>query len=180
MPHRLPPVLSALDLPVAELAAARLDGELFRIDDAFAPVDEIEQPSHRAQALRAALPDRLIAEQRSAAWIWGALPAPPAHHELCVTAGVRTRSPGITWMRVREVVIESSEIATIGDQQVTTPLRTVVDLARFSTVFGEAEELMSRWLMRHHGFGAADCIDGMDRRRNLSNKRQAIARLRRL
>jgi hypothetical protein len=180
MSHRLPSVLSAHDLPVAELAAARLDGELFRIDDCFAPVDEIEQPSHRARALRAALPDRLIAEQRSAAWIWGALDAPPVHHELCVAAGVRTRTPGITWMRVREVVIEPAEIVTVGDLQVTTPLRTVVDLARFSMTFGEAEELISTWLMRHHGFGVADCVDDMDRRRNLPNKRQAISRLRAL
>jgi len=180
MPPRLPPVLSFHDLPVAELAAARLDGELFRIDDCFAPVDEIEQPQHRAGALRAVLPERLIAEQRSAAWIWGALDAPPTHHELCVTAGARTRSPGIGWMRVREVVIEPAEIATVAGLQLTTPLRTAVDLARFSADFGEAEELMVAWLMLHCSFGVIDCVDDMQRRRNLPNKRQAIARLKNL
>ncbi|CAN5360054.1 hypothetical protein BH11ACT4_BH11ACT4_03830 [soil metagenome] len=180
MPQRLPPVLSPHDLPLAELTAARLDGELFRIDDAFAPVDEIDQPSLRAGALRAVVPERLIAEQRSAAWIWGALDAPPIRHELCVTAGARTRSPGVSWMHVREVVIEPAELATIAGLQLTTPLRTVVDLARFSTEFGEAEALVCTWLMRRHGFGIADCLDDMDRRRNLPNKRQAADRLRRL
>jgi hypothetical protein len=180
MPQRLPSVLSAYDLPIAELSAARLDGELFRIDDCFAPVDEIEQPQHRAKALRAGLPDRLIAEQRSAAWIWGALDAPPTTHELCAAIGARTRSPSVSWMKLREVVIEPQEITTIDGMQLTTPLRTVVDLARFSARFGEAEELMVAWLMRHHGFTVADCLDDMNRRRNLPNKRKAIARLGRL
>ncbi|MCU1578643.1 MAG: hypothetical protein JWP19_847 [Rhodoglobus sp.] len=180
MPQRLPPVLSVHDLPVAELAAARLDGELFRIDDCFAPVDEIEQPAHRARALRAALPERLIAEQHSAAWVWGALEAPPLHHELCVATGARASSPGVGWMHVREVVIDPSEIATLDGMQVTTPLRTSIDLARFSATFGESEELVIAWLMRHHGFGVADCVDDMQRRRNLPNKRRAAARLARL
>lgn len=180
MPHRLPPVLSVHDLPLAELAAARLDGELFRVDGCFAPVDEIEQPVHRAGALRAMLPEQLIAEQRSAAWVWGALSAPPVHHELCVTAGIRMRSPGIGWMRVREVVIGPAEIATVAGLPVTTPLRTAVDLARFSVEFGETEELMVAWLMRHFAFEPADCVDDMNRRRNLPGKLQAIRRLSRL
>lgn len=180
MPQRLPSVLSANDLPFAELLAARLDGELFRIDDCFAPVDEIEQPAHRARALRAGLPERLIAEQRSAAWIWGALDAPPRIHELCAAIGARTRSPSVSWIRLREVVIEPNEITTIDGMQLTTPLRTVVDLARFSVRFDEGEELLVAWLMRHYGFTVADCVADMNRRRNLPNKRQAIARLGRL
>lgn len=180
MPHRLPSILSAHDLPVAELTAARLDGELFRVDDAFAPVDEIEQPAHRAAAVRASVPDRLIAEQRSAAWIWGALDLPPTHHELCIATGVRSHSPGVAWMRIREVVVDPSEVIVIAGLQVTTPLRTIVDLARFSPMFGEAEKRMVAWLMQHHGLGLADCEADIDRRRNLPGKRRALARLRRL
>src|SRR5687767_11814124 len=102
MPARLASVLTSSDLPMAELAAARLDGELFRIDDCYSPIDEVEQPRHRARALGAVLRDRLIAEQRSAAWIWGALDAPPPRHELCVATGARVRPPGLPWMVVRE------------------------------------------------------------------------------
>ncbi|MEP6480534.1 MAG: type IV toxin-antitoxin system AbiEi family antitoxin [Rhodoglobus sp.] len=177
MSQRLPHVLSGHDLPLAELLAARLDGELFRVDECFAPVDEIEQPTHRAGALSAILPERLIAEQRSAAWVWGALDTPPARHELCVVAGTRTRSPGVSWMRLREVVIEPGELTTIGGLQLTTPLRTVVDLARFSANFGEAEELIVQRLLHAHGLTRQQCLDDLERRRNLPNKRQALARL---
>lgn len=177
MPQRLPPVLSCLDLPLPELLAARLDGELFRIDDCYAPVDEIEQPSHRARALAAGLPDRFIAERHSAAWIWGALDLPPARHELCVAIGARTRSPGGSHRQVREVVIEPHEMTILGGLQVTAPLRTAIDLARFSTTFGAAEVHIVRWLMAHHGFTVADCLAEMARRRNLPNKRQAGRRL---
>ena len=178
MTQRLPVVLSAADLPLAELLAARLDGELFRVDDCFAPVDEIEQPRHRAEALRAGLPERLIAEQHSAAWIWGALDTPPRRHELCVAMGARVSHVGVTRSSVREVVIEPWEIETVGGMRVTNPLRTVVDLARFSATFGDSEERISRWLALSSGFGFADCIDDLNRRRNLPNKRQAAERLR--
>lgn len=177
MTQRLPPVLSASDLPVAELLAARLDGELYRIDDCFAPVDEIEQPRHRAGALVATLPDRLIAEQHSAAWIWGALGSPPVHHELCTVIGARVRTPGVSWMTVREVVIEPHEIAVIAGMQLTTRLRTVVDLARFSIRYGEPEERIVSRLMLDGGFSLDECLDNMNRRRNLPGKRQAANRL---
>ncbi len=180
MSHRLPIVLSEHDLPLAELAAARLDGELFRVDDCFAPVDEIEQTSHRAAALNAIVPERLIAEQHTAAWLWGALDTPPAHHELCVAVGARTRSPTVNWMRVREVVIEPTEIAAVDGMLLTSPLRTTVDLARFSIEFGEAEELIVIRLMMQFGFGVAACVDDMHCRRNLPNKRRAIERLEKL
>ena len=52
----LPPVLGALDLPAPELHAARLDGEVFALDECFCPIDEIEQSIHRARALAAILP----------------------------------------------------------------------------------------------------------------------------
>ncbi len=177
MPQRLPPVLSPGDLPIAELSAARLDGELFGVDACFAPVDEIEQPAHRAAALRAMAPDRLIVEQHSAAWVWGALDRPPAIHEFCVAAGARVRVLGVRWMRVREVIIDANEVTMIAGVQLTTPLRTVVDLARFSAEFGPSESSAVTRLLRTGGFSLADCLDEMNRRRNLPNKRQAAERL---
>lgn len=178
MTQRLPPILSSSDLPFAELLAARLDGEVFRVDDCFAPVDEIEQPMHRARALRAGLPDRFIAEQRSAAWIWGALEHPPLRHQLCAAVGARVRPPGPGWLMSREVVIEPSEVVILGGMRLTTPLRTAIDLARFSRRFGPAEEQIVHRLMRLGGFTIGDCYDDMNRRRNLPNRRQAVQRLR--
>ena len=177
MTPRLPSVLSKLDLPQAELSAARLDGELFRVDDCFAPVDEIEQPRHRAAALRARLPDRLIAEQRSAAWIWGALSAPPSHHQLCAAVDARVRPPGVGWMTVREVVIDPEDLYTVDDLLVTTPRRTAIDIARFSDHFGAEEVSIVTELMRLGKCDAVECLAEMDRRRNLPNKRRAAQRL---
>lgn len=173
---RLPSVLTALDLPLPELRAALLDGELFGLDDAFTPIDEVESPRHRARAAHAGLPHRLIAEQHTAAWIWGAAP-PPSRHEFCVAIAARARVSGDGAHAVREVVIEPNEIELFDGLQVTTPLRTALDLARFSVRFGQPEVQAIGWLMLHHGFDLGDCRDELDRRRNLPRKRLAHARL---
>jgi hypothetical protein len=173
---RLPPVLTAEDLPLAELQAVRLDGEVFALDAAFTPIDEVESPRHRARAAHAGLPQRLIAEQHTAAWIWGAAP-PPQRHEFCVAIAARARVAGDRGHAVREVVIGAAEVAIIDGLSVTTPMRTVCDLARFSAAFGRIEEDASRHLMLHHGFTIDDGIDEIERRRNLPRKHRAIGRL---
>jgi len=173
---RLPSVLTTDDLPLPELRAALLDGELFALDAAFTPIDEVESPRHRARAAHAGLPHRLIAEQHTAAWIWGAAP-PPSRHEFCVAIAARARVSGDGAHAVREVVIEPAEIVLFDGLQVTAPLRTVVDLARFSAEFGQREEQAARTLMLHHRFGLDDCLDEIEHRRNLPRKRRAIERL---
>lgn len=176
MTPRLPPVLSPADLPLAELLAARLDGELFGVGAAFAPVDELEQPLHRAASLAEANP-RLIAEQRTAAWIWGALPEPPARHEFCSTLAERVAHPTSRWLTVREVVLDADDIAVLAGRQVTTPLRTCVDLARFSTTFGTQERSIVVALSSTHGLGMPGFRALLDRRRNLPHKALAAERL---
>lgn len=170
---RLPAVLSADDLPDPELRAARLDGELFPVGDCFCPVDEIEQPRLRAAALHAGQSERLIGEQLSAAWVWGALDLPPQQLQFCVGVGARVSHSPARWMTLREVVIEPREVVDLDGRLVTSPLRTVVDLVRFSPRFGGHEIGAVR---RLGGFldEAAELIAG---RRNLPNKRRAMARL---
>ena len=170
MTVRLPAVLSTDDLPLAELFAARLDGELFRVDDCFAAVDEIEQPRHRAAALHAGLSERLIAEQLSAAWIWGALDTAPEQHQLCVATGARVSHAHPPWMTVREVVIGTHEIASLGGVLLTTPLRTAVDLARFGADFDHG-------ILARLGVRPQECLEYLDRRRNLPGKKLARQRL---
>jgi len=170
MIQRLPPVLSSADLPMAELLAARLDGELFRVDAGFAAVDEIEQPHHRAAALHAGLSDRLIAEQLSAAWIWGALDTPPASHTLCAAIGARVGHAHPPWMSVREVVIDAAEIVSIDGYLVTSPLRTALDLARFSERFDPD-------IVRRLDVDPLECSAEIERRKNLPGKLRALERL---
>jgi hypothetical protein len=173
---RLPAVLSACDLPLPELQAARLDGELFAIDGCFSPIDEIEQQRHRAASLAAVVPARLIAEQHSAAWVHGALELPPARHEFCADTRARVR-PSAPPFSLREVVIDPEDVIEIGGIGVTTPLRTTLDLARFCVDFGMAERVIACRLMAIGRFEFEDCLAALNRRRNLPGKRQAIARL---
>jgi len=173
---RLGPVLTAHDLPVPELMSARLDGELAALDGAWTPVDEIEQPRHRALSLALRLPDRVIIEQRSAAWVWGALPVAPQQHQLCAASGARVR-PGDGWPPVREVVIGDEEIWTFGAARVTSPLRTIVDLARFADAFDDEVRAAVNALLELGKLSADDCIATMDGRRNLPSKRRARTRL---
>lgn len=175
---RLAPVLHSADLPLAELCAARLDGELVALDGAFCPIDEPVSPLHRAHAAAQAGAGRLIAEQRTAAWIWGALLSPPARHQWCVSTGARARAPHPARGVVREVVIDADEIAVLGRVRVTTPLRTVVDVARFSPVFAGEEQQLVAALIELGGIRLADCRGALERRRNLPAKTQAWARIR--
>ena len=174
---RLAPVLHAGDLPLAELCAARLDGEVVRIDDAFSPVDVRDGPAARAAAASHGWSKRLIAEQRTAGWIWGALPDPPARHQLCTTTGARARPAIPLRCVVREVAIDTDEFAFVGALRVTRPVRTAVDLARFSARFAEAEARVIRSLLVLDGSGLDECRAALDRRRNLPAKKLAWERL---
>lgn len=145
--------------------------------DAYAPVDEIARERHRAAAVSIGIPPRLIAEQHTAAWVWGALSAPPRHHRFCVEVGARVRVPGVPWMSVREVVLTDADLATIGSLRLTTPLRTAVDLARFSADFGISEARVVRELLAIGQIDETQWRRHIESRRNLPNKRQAIERL---
>jgi len=174
----LPSVLSDLDLPAAELYAARLDGEVFAVGGAFLAVDEIEQPRHRVTAALAGLQVTLIAERLSAAWVWGALSAPPARHEFCVGIGSRVAHSAARWMTVREVVIDGDEIVELEGGLVTSPLRTVVDLVRFGDRFDAAEAGVVRRLAAIGDVHLDDAAHSIEARRNLPGKHRALARLR--
>jgi hypothetical protein len=173
---RLASVLSPHDLPAAELQAARLDGELFGIDSCYCPIDEIESPAHRGAALAALVPSRLIAEQRSAAWIWGA-GAAPARHQFCASVEARVRPAASLRISVREVVIDDASVVDVGGILVTTILRTIVDLARFSEDFSADREPVGR-LMELGRVSLRAAERDIHSRRNLPNKRRAIERLR--
>lgn len=177
MPQRLPSVLSRFDLPQAELHAARLDGELYAVDDCFSPIDEIDRSALRARSLSALFSPRLIAEQRTAAWVFGVLARPPTPHQFCADIAARVRPADIARITVREVVIDESDLLECGGLRVTTPLRTVVDLARFSPSFGERELRIASGIMRLDGLGVAECAAMLDRRRNLPGKRIALDRI---
>jgi predicted anti-sigma-YlaC factor YlaD len=173
----LPPVLHQLHLPLAELCAARLDGELFALDEAFVPVDLCDTPEHRARTVYLHCADRLIAELRTAAWIWGAAPLPPVRHELCARITARARPITVQRSVLREVVIEEDELRMLGGVLVTSPLRTTVDIARSSDEFDAQDAEIVRSLFRLGKLELADVRRALDRRRNLPNKVRAMKRI---
>ncbi|WP_074258910.1 hypothetical protein [Agromyces cerinus] len=127
---KLPNVLSTDDLSLAELCAARIDGELMPIDEGWAPVDEPDLPSLRAAAIALRAPRSLVIERRSAAWVHGALTAPPAVAQFCVPRTARVASVSGPRLLVREVAIEPDEIVEYRRARCTTPVRTGFDLLR--------------------------------------------------
>jgi len=172
---RLSPVLTIADLPLAELCAARLDGELLRVDDSFTSIDQPHDRALKAQTIALAWPERMIAERWSAAWVWGALAQPPARHTLCSSLGARARSSLPQRVAVREVVIDDDETVTMAGQRVTTPLRTITDLARFDE--SVPLDLLAS-LVELGGVTLDECRAALERRRNLPNKRVALTRIR--
>ena len=174
---RLPPVLSPSDLPAPELGALVLDGEGYRVDECVSPLDEVAGPLQRAAALAAQIPARLIAEQHSAAWIWGAQSTPPLRHEVCADITARTRPAPDALLALREVVLRHEDTTVLAGLAVTTPMRTAIDLARFVSHWDEIETQIVRALTTIGGFGILDCARAMNRRRNLPNKRIALERL---
>jgi hypothetical protein len=177
MTPRIPSLLTAADFSEAELSAMVLDGAVYRVGDCVSPIDEVPSAALRAAALALVIPARLIAERRTAAWVWGAANDLPARYEVCADIGARTRPPSPHRLVIREVVIDDDEVVDFAGFKVTNPVRTAIDVARIAELFGDAEiDLVAR-LMRTAGFTAASCIAGMERRRNLPNRRAAAERL---
>lgn len=176
MPLRLGSVLSDRDLPASELGALILDGEAYRLGDCFAAIDEASGPLLRAASLTRELPPRLIAEQHTAAWVWGATAQPPARHEVCADTRARTRPAFDNRLNVREVVILHDDIAMLAGTAVTIPMRTAIDLARFVETWNDDETRTLTELLRIAQCTVLDCARAMNRKRNLPNKRIALER----
>lgn len=180
MPRLLPPVLSTLDLPPAELSAARLDGELFALGDGYAPIDAAEDVSCRALSLCRSLPQRFVAERRTAAWIHGALTVPPQIHEFCVDVEARYRVVTGSGYATREVVLGDGDVITIGSLQVTTCRRTVIDLLRMPAFDERTRARTIRSLAEIDNFSLDSIRTELTMRRHLPGKLTVIARLDRM
>jgi hypothetical protein len=197
----LPTVLTARHLPAPELSCMRLDGEVYALADGWCPIDELEGPAHRAQAVLGERSERLIAELGTAAWVWGVTPTLPRVVEFCVDLGARARLRISPIVRVRELVLDPGDRIDLGGgggggsgggpggrprgapgggsggAAVTSRLRTAVDLARFRDPLSADDAASIVKLARQGGFGLEECRELMDRRRNLPEKRRALARL---
>lgn len=130
MPYPTPEILSADDLPLAELHALRLRGELVALGEGFAPLDQPSTPASRAASLEPTAPPNAIIDRMSAAWVWGASDEPPPVTEFAIDITLRKRKLN-AHLVVREVAYVDGDLTEIvAGMQITTVQRTMIDLAR--------------------------------------------------
>lgn len=152
-------LLTHHDLPVAELCSAKLDGELIAVGEGWSPVDLPVIESVRAQAAALLVPPRVIAERMTAAWIYGLVPEPTPHH-FCVDARSRAHVVPSSRLRLREVICAAGDTAALGGIRVTTPLRTVIDLARHGAT---EEQALLQVIAAVLSYGRLDPQSALDR-----------------
>ncbi|GAA2460607.1 hypothetical protein [Agromyces soli] len=126
---RLPDVLDTTEFSLAELCAARIDGELVPVVDRWVAIDAPDVPAVRARALGGAPGGPAIAGW-SAAWVHGATPVPPVVAEFCVPHGARVARSRDPRRLVREVAITAADHTMVGGCRCTSLERTAFDLLR--------------------------------------------------
>lgn len=116
-------------LSLPELAAARLDGHVVDLGEAYIPADLIEGADVRAASIGPLVQDGAAACGPTAAWIHGAGDAPPPVHHVkrCVERRVRPRTSAR--LVFHDTVLAAADVVMIGGVAVSTPARTMVDLA---------------------------------------------------
>jgi hypothetical protein len=172
----LPSVLYERDLPLPELHAARLDGEVYAIDECFAPIDQANISQVRARALWSLVGDRAIAAGESALWIYGYLNDPPHRHTLCVPRTNRQTLHRTGRMIVRETRMTHGDTQLIDRLRITSPTRTVLDLV-MGQAFGSGEHAALVWLIGRLGADVAACRSRIGTTTHLPGRRAALERL---
>ncbi|MEJ1092643.1 hypothetical protein [Microbacterium istanbulense] len=131
-------------LSLPELTAARLDGHVVELGDAYVPADTVEGVDARAASVAAGIPDRMGACGPTAAWIHGAgLLPPPVHHVRRIAEG-RFR-PGVGHaVIVHEPALEPPDGVQISGVVVATPLFTGLELA----LGASTHPVYATWLVR--------------------------------
>jgi hypothetical protein len=117
-------------LSAAELTAACLDGHLVGLGEGYVPADTVETPSLRAASLHALAGTQLAVVLESAAWVHGVLDDPPSRHRLQRASVRRLHEPIARRFVYRDPQLPAADVVVMGGVAVTTPGRTVADLAR--------------------------------------------------
>lgn len=123
---------SPATLSETELTAACLDGDLVMVGEAFLAADAPATAWARARSLRPLIGDTLAVSHRGAAWLHGAIPIPPAR--ICVQRAVPTRINHVVSRRLHfhDTYLEPPDALSRAGIVMTSPVRTVADLARSS------------------------------------------------
>lgn len=168
-------------LSLAELACARLDGDVVEIGDAYMPADAVETRELRAASLAGCVPSALAVTRLSAAWVYGAQAEPPSRHTLQRRAGVRGRPTLDVRVECREQPVSADDLDCIGGVWITSPARTLADLVRLRPERAAGDDIdapIEAMLAVCPGL-AHEALDVLTRSRGLRFKRPAMTELRR-
>lgn len=161
-------------LSLTELSAARLDGDVFEVGDCYMHTDAIEDDVIRAQSISVLVPRGFAACGPTAAWIHGAGDAAPLRHHVQRAVPKRVRvGPSTPRLTVHESALESEDWIDLGGVAVTTPLRTVCDLARQCS----QDSSLHRWLsdlVAMHPSLVKEASAALSARQRLPGKRAAL------
>ncbi|RUR00733.1 hypothetical protein [Labedella endophytica] len=167
-----------LEFSVAELSAARIDGEVVAVGDGFAPVGLPVDVRHRAAALAADVPLGYTLVGRSAAWVHGASARCPVPVEIGGSGpAARWARPyrSVRTMRIRDDHRLVVVVGRIG-VPVLSPVATVIDLARLDPTPSEAALMTA--VVRRCRLTRESLLDSLDDWTHLPGKRHIAERLR--
>ncbi|MFE1663447.1 hypothetical protein [Microbacterium sp. P02] len=159
----------------AELSAARLDGHLVEVGDAYIPADAVETRGLRAGSLVGLLGATLAATHLSAAWIHGALPEPPSRHTVQRAVQRRVHRVPSHHIVYRDLQVAESDLQRLGGVSVTSPVRTLADLTR---VDDPLHRRVAQSMIDSIPSIAADAIVWLENHRSLPGKKDALTYLR--
>lgn len=117
-------------LSQAELTSACLDGHLIGLGEGFIPADMVESAALRAASLSRLVGEALAVTHESAAWVHGRLDDPPARHSVQRAAARRPHHVLSRRAIYRDPLIPAVDLQRLGGVLVSSPTRTLADLAR--------------------------------------------------
>ncbi|MFJ4252563.1 type IV toxin-antitoxin system AbiEi family antitoxin [Microbacterium sp. NPDC090003] len=143
-------------LTLPELTAARLDGDVVDVGEAFIPADLVEDADVRAASIAAIVQPGTAVCGPSAVWVHGACDAPPNPHHLRRAVARRIRAVQSPRVRYHDTPLPAEDLLIIGGIPITSPQRTLMDLALGS----QRDRTLDRWaqmLIEHdpHLLGSA-------------------------
>lgn len=115
-----------------ELWSARLDGHVVELGEGFVPADTIETAALRAASLAPITRTDAAATHASAAWVHGLIDDPPFRHSIQRITATRTRQRIGRRFVYRDPRVPDRDLWIVSSVAVTSPERTLADLARSS------------------------------------------------
>ena len=115
-------------LSLPELSAARLDGDVVEMGDAYIPADLVESSDVRASSVAVLVRPGTAASGPTAAWIHGAGDEPPVVHHVQRATIRRVRPQPSHRLVFHDTPLSAEDIVRLGGVAVVTPARTLLDL----------------------------------------------------